>query len=72
MLRISTKSRDLPKLRNCNLDSMTIPMKKWSSYRDKHGDWHHIWQKDIAEQNGVDIAPLIDDFASLMETEPLS
>ena len=24
-----TKSRDLPKLRNCNLDSMTIPMKKW-------------------------------------------
>ena len=60
-----TKSRDLPKLRNCNLDSMTIPMKKWLGQvtGTKHGDWQfYLGAKDIAEQNGVDIALLIDDY----------
>lgn len=62
---ILTKSRDLPKLRNCNLDSMTIPMKKWLGQvtGTKHGDWQfYLGAKDIAEQNGVDIALLIDDY----------
>ena len=60
-----TKSRDLPKLRNCGLDSMTIPMKKWLGQvtGTKHGDWQfYLGAKDIAEQNGVDIALLIDEF----------
>ena len=60
-----TKSRDLPKLTNCNLDSMTIPMKKWLGQvtGTKHGDWQfYLGAKDLAEQNGVDIALLIDDY----------
>ena len=60
-----TKSRDLPKLRNCNIDAMTIPMKNWLGQvtGTKHGDWQfYIDAKDVAEQNGVDIALLIDEY----------
>jgi len=60
-----TKSRELPKLRNCNIDAMTIPMKKWLGQvtGTKHGDWQfYIDAKDVAEQNGVDIALLIDEY----------
>lgn len=60
-----TKSRELPKLRNCNIDAMTIPMKKWLGQvtGTKHGDWQfYIDAKDVAEQNGVDLALLIDEY----------
>ena len=56
-----TKSRELPKLRNCNIDAMTIPMKKWLGQvtGTKHGDWQfYIDAKEVAEENGVDIALL--------------
>ena len=60
-----TKSRELPKLRNCNIDAMTIPMKQWLGQvtGTKHGDWQfYIDAKAVAEQNGVDIALLIDEY----------
>ena len=60
-----TKSRELPKLRNCDIDAMTIPMKKWLGQvtGTKHGDWQfYIDAKAVAEQNGVDIALLIDEY----------
>ncbi len=60
-----TKSRELPKLRNCDIDAMTIPMKKWLGQvtGTKHGDWQfYIDAKAVAEQNSVDIALLIDEY----------
>ena len=61
-----TKSRELPNLRNRNIDAMTIPMKKWLGQvtGTKHGDWQfYIDAKDVAEQNGVDIALLIEQYS---------
>jgi len=61
-----THSRELPNLRNCNIDAMTIPIKKWLGQvtGTKHGDWQfYIEAKDVAEQNGVDIALLIDQYS---------
>ena len=60
------RPRELPKLRNCMIDAMTIPIKKWLGQvtGTKHGDWQfYIDAKDVAEQNGVDIALLIDEYS---------
>ena len=64
--KFAVKPRDLPKLRNCNLDAMTIPMKKWLGRvtGTKHGDWqYYLDAKDAAERNGVDIALLVDEYS---------
>jgi len=62
---IKLNPRPLPKLRNCNMHAITMPLKKWlgDTTGTKHGDWQPYHQaKSIAEQNGADIALLIDEY----------
>ena len=57
--------RPLPKHRNCDMHAITMPLKKWLGdvTGTKHGDWQPYYEaKLIAEQNGADIALLIDEY----------
>tara|TARA_B100000424_G_scaffold268984_1_gene264952 strand:- start:532 stop:1299 length:768 start_codon:yes stop_codon:yes gene_type:complete len=63
--RFILKSRQLPKLRNCEIHAMTLPLKKWLGdvTGTKHGDWSpYIDAKKTAEESGADIALLVDEY----------
>ena len=58
-------SRQLPKVRNCEIHAMTLPLKKWLGEitGTKHGDWSpYIDAKNLAEEAGADIALLVDEY----------
>tara|TARA_B100001027_G_C16266515_1_gene332407 strand:- start:3831 stop:4595 length:765 start_codon:yes stop_codon:yes gene_type:complete len=62
---IRLNPRPLPKLRNCDMHAISMPLKKWLGdiTGTKHGDWKPYYEaKSIAEQNGADIALLIDEY----------
>ena len=54
--------RELPKLRNCMIDAMTIPIKKWLGQvtGTKHGDWD-AYRKITTDtfSKGADVALLV-------------
>jgi len=57
--------RPLPRLRNCEMHAVTLPLKKWlgAVTGTKHGDWQPYRDaKATAEENGADIALLIDQY----------
>ena len=58
--------RRLPKLRNCELHAMTMPMKGWLGEvtGTKHGDWQmYLDAKTEAQENGADIALFVDEYS---------